>query len=1186
MASIRPAAERPSMGLLTDDLAPVTPYLLPRLNLHVPKSIVPTVSPQGSTPPVLVPAPLSESSQPASTSSTAATEPTTLDPHPTKASAAVWDAALAATPVGNPLFSWDNTRTPRYQLPRSVASPAEVGGAVEPPQYLAERCTDAGFSALYLHRFSVQSLELEVDPVTVTEAQLLDAVALVLQGVDTALVKYDEDRTQFTLTHPRLRLSQSSPEALRRHLQPLLRCASTLRQLAHVGQVLRHGVTEWGQTGCAFSLALTDYLVVVHRSITRTYETLRYNGQLTLTSLYYRIANVDAVIRFLGQLCFCGPWQTHPTPLMGAPLACYQRHGFYLPGGSHLVTYLYDQLQRVQITHTLEIVPAVLTALLVRTSQPFFQWLEGWVGLANDSIDHGTRIDPLHRQIALDPFGEFLWAYPSEARAMTTSRNFWKQQPRLAPLRWPQSPSIPQLPGFMSRSLATSLIRIGHVLNWMRCHHPDHPLFSRLATPALWGRRGRSAAFLDDVVILQWTEMDHQQARLIGLLAQRLYTLLPSDTARRVLAAVDSAAGLMSPCTTTKLVPSLPVPPQTMLQYQALFNAQFNSAELPPRQLIPQLTQEQQVATEVLKHRRLATDASDWQPPVALHAASQLTAVLTDQCRFLDGVTFCWYFHALHLATHIQRLMTACLLQDGPFKLDLDQLLFTELPQYVQDRQAYRLQRLARPSRRSRESKGFEAAYSPIKDSTTPSPDAKRSNSHSYDPSPTKGSHHHPYWNYYYYARRRLMELTQTTTDFASLAPLQMHRASRTPLTPPTLDRYFLFSLGFKADSEEYINPLSPGAFDFVHLQYHTPPALAVLLTPTLLDRYDTIFGFMVQLNWVSFAVTRLSRRLLTSSFMRLYRSYTYRRTPLNTADVAATPADPPSPAAAAVAYIVAVSRLHIEVRQFVNALNHYILNVVFGRTVQGFFGVLTNINAQLTAWVAQVAELATATTVGANGQGPRDGPVTASIDALPGDLYDRLVQIQPAFPSIVDFHVYHKSVLDAVLYLLFQKRARLLYKTLISVFDVILKFCKRVDTDLQLLDSLVLPRSRPSSKQMPHSSPFVDAAKAVVGTHLPGGSSDTWVTLVEHATGLHEEFGIEHSAFCQTLIKAAMRRPEIEPILPSPLRAFLAHRSAASAGTTTTTPQGDQNFGYHPFMDLLAHLDFADHYRQQAWAD
>ncbi|KAJ1974931.1 hypothetical protein H4R35_003382 [Dimargaris xerosporica] len=1174
MASVRSAADRPSMGLLTEDLAPATPYLLPRLNLHVPKSIVPTVFPHGIAPPDRASAPLSTASRSASASATPTTEPTTLDPQPTKASTAVWDAAMAARPVGNPLFSWDSTRTPRYQLPQRVNSPSDFGGAVEPPRYLAERCSKAGFSVLYQQHFSVQSLEPEADPVTVTETQVLEAVALVFQGVDTALVRYDAERAQFTLTHPRLRLNQSSPEALQQHLQPLLRCAGTLRQLAHVGQMLRYGGINWGQTGCAFSLALTDYLVAVHRSITHTYEVLQYNGQLTLTSLYYKISKVAAVIRFLGQLCFCGPVQTHPTPLVGTPLACFERHRFYLPGGSHLVIYLYDQLQRVQITHTLEIIPAVLTALLVRTSQPFFQWLERWVGLSYDPTNHGSRIDPVHRQMALDPFGEFLWAYPTESGAMVAARNFWKHQPRLAALPWPQSPNIPQLPGFMSRSLATSLIRVGHVLNWMRCHHPDHPLFSRRASPALWGRRGRSAALRNDVAILQWAGMGHPQARLVGLLAQRLYTLLSHSTARRALAAVDSAVRLASPCTTTESASSLQVPPQTVAQYEALYNTQFNSAQLPPQRLISQLTQEQQVADEVLKHHRLATDTSHWQPPLALHAASHLTAVLTDQCHFLDGVTFRWFFHALHLATHIQRLMTACLFQDGPFKLAVDQLLFEELPRYVRDRQAYRLQRLARPFRRSRGPKGCESAYSPNKDPTTPSPEANRSSARLQDPSPTKGgSHQHPYWNYHYYARRRLMELTQTTSDFTSLTPQQLLSASQSPIAPPTLDHYLLFSLGFKADSEEYINPLSPGAFDFVHLQYQTPPALTVLLTPTLLERYDKIFGFMVQLNWVTFAVTGLSRRLLTSSFMRLYRSYAYRRKVANCADVAATSADVSSPEAAAVAYIVAVSRLHIEIRQFVNALNHYILNVVVGRTVQEFFGVLANINAQLEAWVAQVAA-----SVDTNGQETGDGPVT---DALPCDLYDRLVQIQPAFPSIVDFHVYHKSVLDAVLYLLFQKRARLLYKTLISVFDVILKFCKRMEADLQLLDSLVLPRSRCSSQQQPRPSPFVGAANAVTRAHLPE-TSEPWAVLVDHITGLHEEFGIEHSAFCQTLIKAAMRRPEIEPIIPGPLRSFLAYRSASSAGTATPALQDDQRFDYHPFMDLLAHLDFADHYRQQ----
>ncbi|KAJ1959304.1 hypothetical protein IWQ62_004664 [Dispira parvispora] len=149
-----------------------------------------------------------------------------------------------------------------------------------------------------------------------------------------------------------------------------------------------------------------------------------------------------------------------------------------------------------------------------------------------------------------------------------------------------------------------------------------------------------------------------------------------------------------------------------------------------------------------------------------------------------------------------------------------------------------------------------------------------------------------------------------------------------------------------------------------------------------------------------------------------------------------------------------------------------------------------------------------------------------------------------PSFPGFGDFLAYYVSTLDTMLYQMLQRSSlRLLNKTLTGIFEVILRFCKQLEIDLLVLDSFQL-----DSAEKPQVS-------------------------IDAMTDLQDEYRIELQAFCQQLAKAAQRRAEVTTAIPISLEKHLQRLNGRG-------PEMQADIiGYHPFMDLLSHLDYSDYY-------
>jgi len=66
------------------------------------------------------------------------------------------------------------------------------------------------------------------------------------------------------------------------------------------------------------------------------------------------------------------------------------------------------------------------------------------------------------------------------------------------------------------------------------------------------------------------------------------------------------------------------------------------------------------------------------------------------------------------------------------------------------------------------------------------------------------------------------------------------------------------------ADAEKCMDPNSLNALDFLRLQYHPPSPLHAVITAASLEKYDTIFKFLLRLTRMLFVISHLPRDLTT----------------------------------------------------------------------------------------------------------------------------------------------------------------------------------------------------------------------------------------------------------------------------------------------------------------------------------
>jgi hypothetical protein len=74
-----------------------------------------------------------------------------------------------------------------------------------------------------------------------------------------------------------------------------------------------------------------------------------------------------------------------------------------------------------------------------------------------------------------------------------------------------------------------------------------------------------------------------------------------------------------------------------------------------------------------------------------------------------------------------------------------------------------------------------------------------------------------------------------------------------------------------EAEVERIMNPESLYALDFLRLQYSPPSPLGAIITPLSLEKYDTIFKFLLRLSRLLYTVSNLPRTLYSPN-ARLFR--------------------------------------------------------------------------------------------------------------------------------------------------------------------------------------------------------------------------------------------------------------------------------------------------------------------------
>ncbi|KAL8791927.1 MAG: hypothetical protein Q9195_005503 [Heterodermia aff. obscurata] len=109
----------------------------------------------------------------------------------------------------------------------------------------------------------------------------------------------------------------------------------------------------------------------------------------------------------------------------------------------------------------------------------------------------------------------------------------------------------------------------------------------------------------------------------------------------------------------------------------------------------------------------------------------------------------------------------------------------------------------------------------------------------------------------------RLALMGILSDSYHSTAPAHTQR-------PADLPGGLSFAIRAMSETElqKCIDPNSISALDFLRLQYKPPPPLDVIISPTSLEKYDTIFRLLLRANRMLYAVNHFSRSLHVTDFL------------------------------------------------------------------------------------------------------------------------------------------------------------------------------------------------------------------------------------------------------------------------------------------------------------------------------
>ncbi|PSN71555.1 hypothetical protein BS50DRAFT_518713 [Corynespora cassiicola Philippines] len=364
-------------------------------------------------------------------------------------------------------------------------------------------------------------------------------------------------------------------------------------------------------------------------------------------------------------------------------------------------------------------------------------------------------------------------------------------------------------PGMMARFISpedgNTIFETGNSLRFLKLHHPEHPLASLdkfgVEPPELEWKFG-----WQDIEAIASKAKDYEHSLRTAIL----------DFS-------DGKSTTPNPTTHSTMNPG----DESGTEFQKYLDETTKMFDGPPTQPLGTLPDELQSLTEDLLEGKLNSEANTFSPPISLTSTLSFRPLLTAQAKLVNATTLRLFFRSHHLRMHLSLQRQYQLLGDGVFSSRLASALFS--PEHESaEHQKGRM--------RSGVHMGLQLG---TRSSWPPASSELRLAlmgvlSESYFSSEL----HHNYKSFSSAAKSAL------SPDKAEL-PGQLNFAVR-QLSEPEMERI--------------MDPHALYALDFLRLQYVPPSPLNLVLTPSSLTKYDTIFKFLLRLLRIVFVVSHLPR--------------------------------------------------------------------------------------------------------------------------------------------------------------------------------------------------------------------------------------------------------------------------------------------------------------------------------------
>jgi hypothetical protein len=361
------------------------------------------------------------------------------------------------------------------------------------------------------------------------------------------------------------------------------------------------------------------------------------------------------------------------------------------------------------------------------------------------------------------------------------------------------------MPRFISPEDGNTIFETGTSLRFLKTQHPDHPLACMhkytLQPPQLEWR-------------FEWQDIDAIAAKA------RDY-----ETALRTTM-LEFTRGIKRE---TAPPPTAATTPGEVADLDKRFELSIAEFNAPPQSLA--LPDELQLLMHDMLNHKDGEPEDSFAPPMSITSALSFRPLITAQAKLVNAATLRLFFRSHHLRLHLSLQRQYHLFGDGVFSSLLASALFDP------DREsAERHKGRMRSGVHMGLQLGLRTAWPPASSELRLALRGVLSESY--------------YSSALYYS---------TQVGGAPASSVSVPGRERDTDSLPGQLNFAIRHLS-EAEQEKVMDPDALCALDFLRLQYVPPPPLHLVITPAALDKYDTIFRFLLRLSRTLFVVAHLTR--------------------------------------------------------------------------------------------------------------------------------------------------------------------------------------------------------------------------------------------------------------------------------------------------------------------------------------